>query len=60
MCRPRSSDLPRVERLAMQPLDLVDVSVPLIVLEPRLLHLVVIIIHFLIIIISIRLPQGFK
>ena len=56
MCRPRSPDLPRVERLAMQPLDLVDVGVPLIVLEPRLLHLVVIVIHFLIIIIRIRIP----
>jgi hypothetical protein len=56
MCWPRSSDLPRVERLAMQPLDLVDVGIPLIVLEPRLLHLVVIVIHFLIIIIRIRNP----
>jgi hypothetical protein len=50
----RSPDLPRVEGLAMQPLDLVDVGVPLIVLEARLLHLVVIVIHFLIIIIRIR------
>ena len=39
-------DLPGVEGLAMQPLDLVDVGVPLIVLEPRLLHLVMIVIHF--------------
>lgn len=54
MCRPRSPNLPRIEGLAMQPLDLVDVGVPLIVLEARLLHLVVIVIHFLIIIIRIR------
>ena len=54
MSRSRSPDLPRVEGLAMQPLDLVDVGVPLIVLEARLLHLVVIVIHFLIIIIRIR------
>lgn len=48
MRRPGSPpDLPRVEGLAMQPLNLVYVGVPLIVLEPRLLHLVMIVIHFL-------------
>ena len=46
MSRHRSPYLPRVEGLAMQPLDLVDVSVPLIVLQARLLHLVVVVIHF--------------
>jgi hypothetical protein len=47
MRRPSSPPyLPGVEGLAVQPLDLVDIGVPLIVLEPRLLHLVVIVIHF--------------